>query len=67
MNKLYAFGLKHIKNNKTSRKQLNELNCERETPLKGFELLIRYSDGLRAGWPGFESRQEQDFSLFHSI
>jgi hypothetical protein len=30
-------------------------------------LLSLYSDGLRASWPGFESRQEQDFSLLHNI
>jgi hypothetical protein len=27
----------------------------------------RYSDGLRAGRPGFDSRQGQDLSLLHSV
>jgi hypothetical protein len=27
----------------------------------------RYSDGLRARWPGFESRQGQDFSILHGF
>jgi hypothetical protein len=29
--------------------------------------LSRYSYGLRAGRPGFDSRQEIDFSLLHSV
>jgi hypothetical protein len=29
--------------------------------------LSRYSDGLRAGLPKFDSRQGQDFSLVHNI
>jgi hypothetical protein len=27
----------------------------------------RYIDGLRAGLPGFDTRQWLDFSLFHSV
>jgi hypothetical protein len=27
----------------------------------------RYSDRLRTGWPGFNSRQGQDFSLLHNV
>jgi hypothetical protein len=31
-------------------------------------ILSRYSDGLRAGWPGFHSWQEQViFSILHSV
>jgi hypothetical protein len=26
-----------------------------------------YSDGLLAGWPGFDSRQGNDFSLLHRV
>jgi hypothetical protein len=29
--------------------------------------LSRYTDGLPAGQPGFESQQGQDISLLHSI
>jgi hypothetical protein len=29
--------------------------------------LSRYSDGLRDGRPGFDSRQRQDFSVLHSV
>jgi hypothetical protein len=35
--------------------------------LKGLGNLSRYSDGLRAGRPGFGSQQGRDFSLLHGF
>jgi hypothetical protein len=32
-----------------------------------FGELSRYNDGLWAGWPGFDFRQGQGFSLLHSV
>jgi hypothetical protein len=29
--------------------------------------IVQYSDGLQAGWPGFNSQQGKAFSLLHSI
>jgi hypothetical protein len=30
-------------------------------------VICRYSDGLRVGRPGFDSRQGQDFSPLHNV
>jgi hypothetical protein len=40
-------------------------NCRIPTQESG--KLSRYSDGLRTGLPGFDSRQGLDFSLLHNI
>jgi hypothetical protein len=34
---------------------------------KGNGCGLQYSDGLRAGWPGFDSRQGQTFIFLYSI
>lgn len=52
MKRLYDFVLKQIKNNKSWRKQLNELNWERKTPIKELGWLSRCSNGLRDRRPG---------------